>query len=95
MVERRWAVRLVESQIATLDRFDWKDWEIRGGNLYNNELHYRYCWAPARGALPAHNVLDSYIPWHSSTDNLALIEVLKRPRNSSKPLELLGDHVKR
>ena len=45
----RWAIRLVQSQIATLDRFDWKHWKIHGGNLYNNELHtgitgHRHVW---------------------------------------------------
>jgi hypothetical protein len=69
------------SQQATLDRFGWKDWEIRNGVLYNNQLSYRYHWTPANLITPLFNVTASDIPWRGTTDNLSSIEEARRKRN--------------
>jgi hypothetical protein len=40
------------SQSPTLDRFGWKDWEIRKGILHYKQLSYRYQWTPAKLIVP-------------------------------------------
>lgn len=87
----QWAVRLVLSQQATLDRFGWKDWEIRDGALYWNQLHYRYFWTPERLVLPLYNVRDSDIPWQSYADNLSAIEVARRARSAAQVTDSPAD----
>ena len=77
----RWAIRLVLSQQGTLDRYGWKDWEIRGGCLYFNQLHHRYFWTPARLVLPLYNVATVHMPWQEWADNLASLDEARRARD--------------
>ncbi|MCP5164722.1 MAG: hypothetical protein H6988_00370 [Pseudomonadales bacterium] len=83
----RWAIRLVASQIATLDRFDWPDWEIRNGCLYWNQLDHRYFWTPTRLVLPLYNVDSSDTPWQTWADNLSSLEAARRARTEQKDLQ--------
>jgi hypothetical protein len=78
----RWAIRLVTSQSPTLDRFGWKDWEIRKGILHYKQLSYRYYWTPARLILPLYNARESHIAWQGTTDNLSSLEEARKAKNS-------------
>jgi len=82
-----WAVRLMLSQQATLDRFGWKHWEIRNGALHWNQLHHRYFWTPERLVLPLYNVQSSAAPWHSYTDNLSSLEAAREAQKGPKTLQ--------
>lgn len=82
-----WAIRLVMSQQATLDRFGWKDWEIRNGLLHCNQLHYRYHWTQATLILPLFNARQSDLPWQGTTDNLSSLEDARKAKNSTKTLQ--------
>lgn len=67
-----WALRVLLSYRGTLDRLGWKDWEIRGGRLYCNQLAHCYWWEPFHLILPLYGVnpypdLDSQL-----TDRLSL-----------------------
>lgn len=75
-----WAIRLVMSQQATLDRFGWKDWEISGGCLYFKQLSYRYYWTPVKLILPLYNLRESDLAWQSQADNLSAIEPARKAR---------------
>jgi len=76
----RWAIRLISSQLGTLDRFGWKDWEIRSGLLYCNALHHRYHWEPVNLLLPLYGVRDTTAPLTSHTDNVTSIASAKLRR---------------
>lgn len=78
-----WAVRLVLSQRATLDRFGWKAWEIRGGCLYNNQLSHRYYWTPAKLLLPLYGITDHDIPWSGLAANLSSLDCARRQREEA------------
>lgn len=83
----RWAIRLVESQIATLDRFGWQNWEIRAGNLYFNELDHRYFWNPVKLVLPLYNVTDPAVPFDQWADNLSSLQRARDARDSQQLIE--------
>lgn len=70
----KWAVRLVLSQTGKLDHLGWKNWEIRQGTLYCNQLAYRYHWEPHHLILPLYGVTDpAIIHAQDSTDNLSVV----------------------
>ncbi len=70
----RWATRLILSTRGTLDRFGWKDWEIRHGRLYYNQLSYRYYWDPVRLVVPLYGVKDPGIIFQDLSDKVSGIE---------------------
>ncbi len=76
----KWAIRLVMSQRPTLDRFGWKDWEIRKGLLHYKQLSYRYYWTPVKLVLPLYNIRESDIPWQGQADNLSALEQARKAR---------------
>jgi hypothetical protein len=84
----RWAIRLVMSQRPALDYLGWKDWEIRGGCLYNKQLSYRYHWTPAALMIPLYNIPESDIPWAAAADNLSSIEKARKARKALKTPEI-------
>jgi hypothetical protein len=84
----RWAIRLVLSQLGTLDRFGWKDWEIRSGVLYCNQLHHRYHWEPVNLLLPLYGIRDSALGYAHHADNLSSIEAARKKRTVDKSLKL-------
>jgi hypothetical protein len=79
----RWAIRLVMSQGPALDRFGWKDWEIRKGLLHYKQLSYRYHWTPAQLILPLYNARESHLAWSGTTDNLSAIETARETRKTA------------
>lgn len=81
----RWAIRLVMSQRATLDRFGWKDWEIRDGVLYCKQLAYRYHWTPAHLILPLFNARDSTGLYSSQAGNVASLDGARQSRSEDAP----------
>lgn len=76
-----WAFRLIHFLSGDLTRLGWKNWQIRGGVLYYNELHYRYHWTPTRLVLPLYNVTESDAAWQQTADNLTSIETLRAARD--------------
>jgi hypothetical protein len=83
-----WAIRLIESQVGTLDRFGWKHWEIRDGALYCNQLNHRYHWTPAQLLLPLYSTsTDSHIAWQQSADNLSSLETARKAKKAPKTPE--------
>ena len=82
-----WAVRLILSQHASLDRFGWHDWEIRNGALHWNQLHHRYFWTPERLVLPLYNIQNSAAPWHAYADNLSSLEAAREAQKRAKTLQ--------
>ncbi len=56
------------------DRFGWKDWEIRHGRLYYNQLSYRYYWDPVRLVVPLYGVKDPGIIFQDLSDKVSGIE---------------------
>ena len=67
----RWAVRLILSQCGHLDHLGWKNWEIRGGRLYFNELSWLHWWEPKHLVMPLFGVRDVSILTPEHTDNLS------------------------
>jgi len=41
-----WAIQLLRHRAGYLDALGWRQWQIRGGLLYCNDLHYSENWAP-------------------------------------------------
>lgn len=70
----KWATRLILATRGTLDRYGWKDWEIRGGLLYFNQLAYRYWWDPVRLVLPCYGITDPEILYRNIADNVSGLE---------------------
>lgn len=85
-----WAVRLVLSQQATLDRFGWKNWEIRDGCLYNSQLHHRYYWTPAKLLLPLYGITDDDMPWSGLAANLSSLDRARRQREEAEAQQSRG-----
>ena len=76
------------SQRGTLDRFGWKNWEIRRGALFCNDLHHRYYWEPVHLLLPLYGVTDPALPHTGRADNVSsLVEQWNR-REVEKSLYL-------
>lgn len=82
----KWAIRLVLSQSGRLDHLGWKNWEIRQGCLYFNELHHRYHWEPQHLVLPLFGVRDPAII-HGAGRNLAQVVSLHDRRKGSDHAE--------
>lgn len=73
----KWAVRLILSQVATLDRFGWRGWEIRGGKLYFNQLSYQYFWEPCHLVLPLYGIKNpTLLKPQTDDDNMSNVVVL-------------------
>jgi len=67
----RWATRLILSQCGHLDHLGWKNWEIRAGRLYFNELSWRHWWQPQHLVMPLFGVRDVSIVEPTQTANVA------------------------
>ena len=74
----KWAIRLILSQAGNLDHLGWKDWQIRDGRLYFNQLSYRYWWEPNHLVMPLYGVRDPSELKPHTHDNLSNVVVMHK-----------------